>query len=194
MSTVESEPSSSPPPEPAAPERVPSKQPPIPFIRGEDRVRKMLPQRKLPHCLDHRFVDVRTPNNLPLYWLGVPMNINSVARYANEHGFAIPRFNSPPGSDPGVMSMVKTWGNIIEHFYREHGTYIKLKEVWDARTLIIAFFSNREVEDITFGRTRPIRQLLEDLGYGENEPLMWYLDRDEDSFVHESSPDLLHCL
>ncbi|KAI1787563.1 hypothetical protein LXA43DRAFT_951054 [Ganoderma leucocontextum] len=167
---------------PPNPDKPPArrKEPMKEFVWGGGLIRKTLPRRVIPRWLDPLYVDVDDPTKLPLCWFGVPFLRKLVYNYAESIGLASYYTREVLCSKPGDLDTFQTWANLEVWFQKESGLKLDLNLVWGEPTPILTFWSNHEILHIAKEQWGLVCDLLDDIGYGEEYELMWYLDRDLD--------------
>ncbi|KAI1787550.1 hypothetical protein LXA43DRAFT_1084830 [Ganoderma leucocontextum] len=170
-STCELQPS----PNPDKPSR--RKQPMKDFEWGGNLVRKTLPVCTIPRWLDPSHVDVADPTELPLCWYGVPFVRKLIYPYTERIGLASYYTEQLLRANPGDLDTFQTWANLEVWFQKLSGLTLDLNLVWGQPTPILTFFSNHELPRVTKKQLDLIGDLLDDIDYGEEYQLMWYLDR-----------------
>ena len=106
-------------------------------------------------------------------------------RYAKKYG--LEEYESY-GPEESRLDVCQTWSSVCREFRETTGIRLDLKEVVGYRNLIIAFFSNWEVESITDEKLDPCLWLTQqpEMGFGEDACPRWYLDRDNYVSADES--------
>lgn len=125
-------------------------------------------------------MDVAGPTELPLCWYGVPFVRNLIYAYAERKGLARYYTKQVLRAKPGDLDTFQTWANLDVWFKKVSGLQLDLNLVWGQPTPILTFFSNHELPRVTKDQIELILDLLEDMDYGEEYQLMWYLDRNLD--------------
>ena len=82
---------------------------------------------------------------------------------------------------PSNLDTFQTWVNFDKWFKRVSGLQLDLNLVWGQPTPILTFFSNNELPRVTKQQLELILDLLDDMEYGEEYQLMWYLDGNLDA-------------
>ncbi|KAI0738356.1 hypothetical protein C8Q80DRAFT_273189 [Daedaleopsis nitida] len=139
----------------------------------------MFPRQHLPAQLDPLWVDLPL-NDIPLCWFGVPFLLSKVIDYAKEYGFDCPATAPFLACVPRAVDPGKSWHNICKYFYQQTGINLRIREVWDRQLPILVFWTNRELVYIKDANFQQVRMLLTDMGYREDYPMRWYLDRLEE--------------
>ena len=145
-----------------------------------DLIRKTLPASTLPRWLDPYHVDVADPTGLPLCWYGVPFVRKLIYPYTERIGLASYYTKQVLRAKPGDLDTFQTWANLDVWFQKESGLKLDLNLVWGHPTPILTFFSNHEAASVTKEQLDLISDLLDDMDYGDEYQLMWYLDRNLD--------------
>ncbi|KAI1787561.1 hypothetical protein LXA43DRAFT_705991 [Ganoderma leucocontextum] len=153
------------------------------FVWGGDLVRKTLPICTLPHWLDPLWVDVHDPTRLPLCWYGVPFVPRLVYAYAERIGLARYYTRRVGRAKAGDLDTFQTWANLEVWFQKESGIKLDLNLVWGEEgepTSTLTFWSNHEIGLVTREMWDQACDLLDDMDYGEEYEMMWFLDHNLD--------------
>ncbi|KAI1787556.1 hypothetical protein LXA43DRAFT_705921 [Ganoderma leucocontextum] len=156
----------------------PPKTPMREFQWGGDLIRKTLPARIIPAWLDPLHVDVADPRSLPKCWFGVPFVSDLVFGYAERVGLASYYTREVVRAQPGDLDIFETWARLDVWFKEQSGLQLDWVLVWGERFPILTFWSNHELLRITKEMWGQVCDLIDDMGYGPEYVLAWYLDRD----------------
>ncbi len=151
-------------------------------VKG-DLVRRTLPLSPLPRWLDPLWVDADDPTRLPLCWYGVPFVPKLVYAYAERIGLARYYTMQVGRAKAGDLDTFQTWANLEEWFEKESGIKLDLNLVWGEGKKpknILTFWSNHEIGRIMREMWGQACDLLDDMDYGEEYAMLWYLDHNLD--------------
>ncbi|KAI1787554.1 hypothetical protein LXA43DRAFT_705843 [Ganoderma leucocontextum] len=129
--------------------------------------------------------DIDDPRKLPLCWYGVPFVDSLVFGFAERVGLASYYDKPNLRLKAGDLDIFETWARLEVWFKKKSGLKLDWILVWGERFPILTFWSNHELLRITKDMWGDVCDLIDDMGYGREFELMWYLDR---------SLDALYCL
>lgn len=132
-------------------------------------------------------MDVADPTELPLCWYGVPFVRDLIYPYTERIGLASYYTREVLRAQPGDLDTFQTWANLEVWFQKQSGLKLDLNLVWGQPTPILTFCSNHESSNVTKEQLSLICDLLDDMDYGDEYQLKWYLDRNLDVSLFFSS-------